>query len=127
MTVTPIDLLTTAIHFRHDGDVRAEERTFAPARDGWQLMTFHAETDAAVHADHWEIHCEADEVVACLTGGLRLYLRPEQPGHEEDEVKLEAGAAVIVPRGRWHRIELDAASDIMAITLPRGTSLEKRS
>jgi quercetin dioxygenase-like cupin family protein len=125
MTVTPIDLFAAAIHFRRDGDVRVEERMFDPERDGWQLMTFHVESDADVHADHWEIHSEADEVVACLTGGIRLYLRPE-PGETEEGMSLEAGTAAIVPRGRWHRIEVDAASDIMAITLPRGSRLEKR-
>lgn len=40
---------------------------------------------------------------------------------------LAAGTAVIVPRGRWHRIELDAPSDIMSVTLPRGSRLLKRT
>jgi hypothetical protein len=38
-----------------------------------------------------------------------------------------AGTAAIVPRGRWHRIELDIPSNIMAVTLPRGSRLEKRT
>ncbi|GGR09891.1 cupin domain-containing protein [Streptomyces netropsis] len=95
--------------------------------DGWQLMAFPVETDADVHADHWEVHPAADEVVSCLTGGIRLYLRPEQPGEEEQEIKLTAGTAAVVPRGRWHRIELDAPGDIMAVTWPRGSRLEKRT
>jgi mannose-6-phosphate isomerase-like protein (cupin superfamily) len=127
MSVSPIDLSTAALHLRRDGGVRVEERTFDPQRDGWQLMTFHVESDADVHADHWEMHPGADEVVTCLTGGIRLYLRPERPGDREDEVTLEAGSAVVVPRGRWHRIELDRASDIMAITLASGTRIEKRT
>ena len=63
MSVSPIDLSTAARHLRRDGDVRFEERTFDPQRDGWQLMTFHVESDADVHADHWEMHPGADEVV----------------------------------------------------------------
>ena len=46
---------------------------------------------------------------------------------EQEELKLAAGTAVIVPRGRWHRIDLDAPSDIMAVTLPCGSRLEKRT
>ncbi|WP_199552819.1 cupin domain-containing protein [Streptomyces sp. N35] len=126
MTVTPIDLFMNFLHLDQDGQVRAEKPVFDPGRDGWQLMTFHVETEADVHGDHWEIHTAADEVVACLTGGIRLMLRPEQQGDEEEELKLPAGSAVIVPRGRWHRIALDEPSDIMSVTLPRGSRLEKR-
>ncbi|MEV0370173.1 cupin [Streptomyces sp. NPDC050636] len=126
MTVTPIDLFASFIHLDQDGQVRAVQPVFDPKRDGWQVMAFHVETDADVHADHWEVHSGADEVVSCLTGGIRLILRPEQPGDEEEEIKLAAGTAAIVPRGRWHRIALDAPGDIMSITLPRGSRLEKR-
>ncbi|GAA2405578.1 hypothetical protein GCM10010404_74630 [Nonomuraea africana] len=90
-------------------------------RDGWQLMAFHAKTDADVHTDHWEVHPAAEEVVSCLIGKIRLYLRPERPGLEEEESRLTAGAAAIVPRERWHRIELHIP------TLPRGSRLEKRT
>jgi mannose-6-phosphate isomerase-like protein (cupin superfamily) len=127
MTVTPIDLYSSFLHIRPDGRVRAEQPVFDPERDGWQLMTFHVETDADVHGDHWEIHTEADEVVSCLTGGIRLLLRPEHPGDREEGVELTPGTAVIVPRGRWHRIALDAPSDIMSLTLPHGSRLEQRT
>ncbi|KUM68248.1 cupin domain-containing protein [Streptomyces sp. ISL-22] len=127
MTVTPIDLFASFIHLQQGGQVSAEQPVFDTERDGWQVMTFHVETDADVHGDHWEIHTAADEVVSCLTGGIRLYFRPEQPGEEEEEIKLAAGTAVIVPRGRWHRIALDTPSDIMSVTLPRGSRLEKRA
>ncbi len=127
MTVTPIDLFSSFIHLDHGGQVSAERQEFDPERDGWQVMTFHVETEADLHADHWELHPDADEVVSCLTGGIRLYLRPERPGDTEEEIKLTPGTAVIVPRGRWHRTELDAPGDIMAVTLPRGSRLEKRT
>ncbi|MEU5536443.1 cupin [Streptomyces sp. NPDC020362] len=127
MTVTPIDLYASFIHLGQGGQVRAEKPVFDPGRTGWQLMTFHVESDADVHADHWEVHSAADEVVSCLTGGIRLYLRPEGPGGEEEKIELAAGTAAIVPRGRWHRIALDAPSDIMSLTVPRGSRLEKRT
>lgn len=110
MTMTPIDLFSDAIRLH----------------DGWQLAAFHAQTDADVHADHWEVHDEGEEVVCCLDGRIRLYFRGERPGGEE-EIKMSAGRAVIVPRGQWHRIELDTPSDVMALTMRRGTRLEKRT
>ncbi|MER7667263.1 cupin domain-containing protein [Kitasatospora sp. NPDC096128] len=128
MTTIPIDLFASALHFHPDGDVRAVERQMTSSDSGaWQIATFHVETDADVHADHWEMHPQAEEAVCCLTGGVRLYFRSDRPGGVEDMVRLQAGTAVIVPRGRWHRLELDTASDLMSITLRHGTRLEKRT
>ena len=127
MTVTPIDLFASSIHLRQGGKIHAGKPVFDPERDGWQLMTFHAKTGADVHADRWEVHPEAEEIVSCLIGTIRLYLRPERPGQAEEKIRLTAGTAAIVPRGRWHRIELATPSNIMTVTLPRGSRLEKRS
>jgi quercetin dioxygenase-like cupin family protein len=118
--------LESLVHLHHDGRMRAEERVFDSERDGRLLPAFHAETGADVHADHWEVHPDAEELVSCLTGGIRLYLRPERPGDEE-EIKPAAGNAVIVPRGRWHRMELDSPSDLLSVTPPRGTRVAKRT
>ncbi|MEU1375941.1 cupin [Streptomyces triculaminicus] len=126
--LSPIDLFASALHIHRDGDVRAAERRMANSDSGaWQVATFHVETDADVHADHWEMHPQAEEAVCCLTGGVRLYFRPARPDDTEDMVQLQPGTAVIVPRGRWHRLELDAPSDLMSITLRHGTRLEKRT
>ncbi|MFG2813585.1 cupin [Streptomyces sp. NPDC048410] len=128
MMTTTVDLFASALRFHPDGEVRAVERQMTSSGSGtWQLATFHVETDADVHADHWEMHPEAEEAVCCLTGGMRLYFRPDAPGGTEDMVRLRAGAAVIIPRGRWHRLELDAPSDLMSITLRQGTRLERRA
>ncbi|MFJ8214521.1 cupin domain-containing protein [Streptomyces sp. NPDC096033] len=130
-TPIAVDLFASALHFHPDGDVRAAERRTVNSDSGsWQLAAFHAETDADVHADHWEMHPEADEAVCCLTGGARIHFRPAKPegaADPDDLVQLKPGTAVIVPRGRWHRVELDAPSDLMSITLPNGTRHEKRT
>ncbi|MBO0657293.1 cupin domain-containing protein [Streptomyces triculaminicus] len=126
--LSPVDLLAAALYIGPDGDVRAAERRMTSSASGvWQIATFHVETDADVHADHWEMHPEAEEAVCCLTGGVRLYFRPVRPDSAEDMVQLQAGTAVIVPRGRWHRLELDGPSNLMSITLRHGTRLEKRT
>ncbi|MBF6204464.1 cupin domain-containing protein [Streptomyces gardneri] len=70
------------------------------------------------------MHPGSDEAVFCLTGALRLYLRPERPGDDESMVRLTAGAAFVVPRNRWHRIELDEPSDIMSVGLRHDTRQE---
>jgi quercetin dioxygenase-like cupin family protein len=127
MSVTVIDLFASDIHLHQGGRAQAEQRMFDAEREGWQLRAFHVQTDADVHADHWEVHPDGEEVVSCLAGAIRLYFRPEQPAGEEEEIKLAAGTAVIVPRGQWHRIELDAPSDIMAVTLARASRLEEPS
>ncbi|MFE4393434.1 MULTISPECIES: cupin [Streptomycetaceae] len=137
MTTTPIeavDLFSSALHIHPDGDVRATGRRMTGGDAGaWQIATFHVESDAEVHADHWEMHPEAEEAVCCLAGGVRLFLRPVEPseagepGEAESMVRLTAGTAAIVPRGRWHRLELDAPSDLMSITLRTGTRLEPRT
>jgi mannose-6-phosphate isomerase-like protein (cupin superfamily) len=127
MTVTPIDLFASLLHLHHGGEIHAERRVCDPERDGWRLTAVHAKTDADVHADHWEVHPEAEEVVSCLIGKMRLYLRQEPPGLQEEEIRLPAGTAAIVPRGRWHRIALDVPSTVLTVTLPRGSRLEKRT
>ncbi|MFI6292951.1 cupin [Nonomuraea sp. NPDC050790] len=124
MTVTPIDLFASSLHLHHDGQVKIA--TPPPTQDGWRMTVQHAKTGADVHSDHWEIHPEAEELITCLIGKFRLYLRPEHPDQEEEEIRLIAGTAAVVPRGRWHRIELDIPSNILAVTLPRGSRLEKR-
>ncbi|MFE7315934.1 cupin domain-containing protein [Streptomyces sp. NPDC057555] len=127
-SLDPIDLFASALHIHPDGQVRAAERRMASGdRGAWQIATFHVETDADVHADHWEMHPEAEETVCCLAGGVRLYFRPAGPEDAEEMVRLPAGTAVIVPRGRWHRLELDAPSDLMSIARRHGTRLERRT
>lgn len=122
-----VDMFASAINFHPDGAVVPAERRMTTDSGGWQVAAFHVETDADVHSDHWEVHPAAEEAVCCLSGGLRLYFRPTEPGGEEEGVTLAPGTAVIVPRGRWHRLELDGPSDVMSITLRRGSRQEKRA
>ncbi len=93
--------------------------------DGWTLAAFRVATDADVHGDHWEMHPSGEELVAVLSGAIRLVLREGDTPAET--ISLRAGQAFVVPRGRWHRIELDEPSELMSLTLRRGTELEQRT
>ena len=107
----------------HDGHVEVAERRMADG-DELQLAAFRVATDEDVHADHWEMHPTADEVVCCLRGALRLHLRGLD-GNSEATVPLESGDALVVPRGRWHRLSLDEPSEVMTLTRRGGTQLER--
>lgn len=123
MQPTPVDLFARGIRILPDGRVFDEERRMTGDVEGWTLAAFRVATDAEVHGDHWEMHPGGEELVAVLSGGIRLYLRDS----ESEPVTLRAGQAYVVGRGRWHRIELDAPSELMSLTLRRGTELEKRT
>ncbi|WP_068924894.1 cupin [Planobispora rosea] len=125
MTVTPFDLFARSVHLHRGGEISRREETADAGRDGWRLTVLHAKTGDDVHADHWEVHPEAEKIVSCLIGKIRLPLRPERPGEAEEEIRLTAGTAAVVPRGRWHRIEPDIPSNIMTVTRPCGSRLEK--
>lgn len=127
MMITTHDLFGLAVRLYNDGTVRAEERQMQGDLDGWTIAAFHVHSQQDVHPDHWEMHPEADEAVCVLTGGIHLFLRPQAPGDEEEMTAVAAGRLVVVPRGRWHRLELDGPSDLMSITLRRGSQLQQRA
>ncbi len=123
-----IDVFTHGLHFERRGTVRADQHRMANDDDNdWRLAIFHVETDDDVHADHWEKHPLADEAVCCLHGAIRLYLRAAQPDTPDDLVQLLPGQAAIVPCDRWHRLEVDEPTDLLAVTTRRGTKHEKRT
>jgi mannose-6-phosphate isomerase-like protein (cupin superfamily) len=126
LTQIPIvDLYADHLVFETGGVVAADRRRTAGGGAEWRLAMFRAESDADVHADHWERHLHGEEVVGCVRGGFRLHLRGARPGLLDDVVRVRAGDAVIVPRGRWHRLELDEPSDLLVVTIRRGTELVK--
>jgi hypothetical protein len=126
-STTIVDLFTHDLHFESLETIRADERRFADGVAEWRLAIFHAETDDDVRADHWEKHPLADEAVCCLRGAIRLHLRADQPGRSDDVVRLLACQAAIVPRDRWHRLEIEEPADLLAVTTRHGTQLEKRT
>jgi mannose-6-phosphate isomerase-like protein (cupin superfamily) len=124
-TGSPVDLFTHRLQLDASGAIRADERWMAGGDDtDWRLAFFRVETADDVHADHWEMHTLADEALCCLRGAIRVHLRSARPDSPDDVVHLSAGRAAIVPRGRWHRLELDEPTELLAVTLRRGTRLQ---
>lgn len=120
--MTTVDLFARALRLHPDGAVTAEERRMGAEVAGWTVATFHVETNQDVHGDHWEVHPAAEEAVCVLAGAARIVLRGD-----EAPITLTAGSACLVPRGRWHRLEIDGPTDLMSITLRAGSRLEKRA
>jgi len=77
-------------------------------------------TDDAAHADRWERHPEGDEILCVLEG--RLLAAIDGEGATEEAV-IERGQALIVPRGRWHRLRVLEAGRLLFLTPTAGTEL----
>lgn len=136
MALAPVDLFVDALRLHPDGHVSVEQRRMSADVDGWTVAAFHVESEQDVHGDHWEVHPAAEEAVCVLAGRAQLVLRPDDAGGDgtgsdstggEEAITLTSGTACIVPRGRWHRLELDGSTDLMSITLRSGSRLEKRA
>lgn len=116
-----IDLFQRGVRFGTAGDVTEAPRRM-DAGDSWQMASFRAATNEEVHADHWEKHPPAEELVCCLHGRLRVHLM-NAPGEPDEVADLGPGQALIVPRDRWHRLELLEPSEIVSIGRRGGTQL----
>lgn len=57
-------------------------------------------------SDHQgERHLDGDELLYVISGNMRLQLYADDGSSEE--FALSAGDALLVPRGRWHRLKVD--------------------
>jgi hypothetical protein len=125
-TCTIVDLSTHRLQFETGGNVQPTERRPTVGDENWSLGLYHAETNGDVHSDYWERHPRGAEVVCCVRGAIRLFVRPSGPDETSgDMVRLLPGQAAIVARGRWHRLEVNEPADLVAVTVPDGTQLEK--
>ncbi len=85
---------------------------------GWLITEFEFSEDWA----NWEMHPQGDEFVYLLSGALDLHL--ERDG-QVTVTRLEAGAAMLVPRGLWHTAKVRAPSRMLHVT--RGAGTEHRA
>jgi len=66
---------------------------------------------------HWEIHPAGEEILLLLSGRMTVVLE----GDPDETFALRPGEAFVVPRGRWHRIEVIEPGDMVFMTEGDGT------
>jgi len=69
---------------------------------------------------HWEMHPAGDEILIMVSGKTAIVL---EEGKKQRRVELNAGKALIVPRGVWHAFEVSEPGDLLAITPGQGTEV----
>lgn len=128
MAVELVDLFApSGLRLDNAGNVEVENPPrMSGDADGWLVAFFHATSAQDVHADYWEIHPAGQEIVAVLSGRARLILQADRSSPEQS-LTLDAGTAYVVPRNRWHRLEIDGPTDLQSITRRQGSRLEPRT
>ncbi|MFZ6655858.1 cupin domain-containing protein [Undibacterium sp. TJN19] len=80
----------------------------------WLISEFSCESDWP----SWEMHPHADEFVYLLSGTADFLL---EEGDEVKRISMQPGAAVLVPKGRWHTAKVHAPSRMLFMTMGLGT------
>ena len=81
---------------------------------GWLVAEFTFDADWP----NWEVHPEADEFVYLIAGEAVLLLeRPEGV----ERIAMQAGRAVVVPRGVWHTAQVKVPSRMLHVTMGAGS------
>jgi len=80
------------------------------------LGKFGATIAGAVHMTGdtaWEMHPHGEECLHLLSGAIDVIAEGMRDG---SVTELRAGSACVVPRGRWHRLVVREAGDLLFIT-----------
>ena len=67
---------------------------------------------------HWERHPAGEELIVMLSGACTLIL---ETAAGETRTHLEAGKAVLVPTGVWHRAEILEPGEALFVTEGEGS------
>ncbi len=119
---SPLDMFTNLVQLRDGGEVGIEQRGRRGEIGSWTVSAFHADSDASVHANHWERHPVGDEVLYVLSGAVRVHLRADQ---DAPPTTLGPGTCYVVPSGQWHRLTVEEPTDLLTIT-PRANTEHER-
>jgi len=125
MSGVPFDPRTSAVYLE-DGGFGAElplsESFWADLMEGridvdsgWLVLLLPMAHDM----DHWERHPEGEELLLRQSG--RFVVIMETPDGDRRLRLDETTPAVVVPRGTWHRFEVEEAGEILFATYGRGT------
>jgi mannose-6-phosphate isomerase-like protein (cupin superfamily) len=119
-----IDPVASLIHLGRSGQAHALRCTAGiwrelKLKDGDRIVgVIRGRVPADFHADHWEIHPAGDELLMLLSGEVDLILE-QRP--RDRRIRLRAGKAFIVPRGRWHRFVIRRPCKLLFCTPACGT------
>ncbi len=123
MTGTAFDPTGAYVHLDQEGGARAitvtptfwQELGAGEHMTGGRLVAaFHTAEDMS----HWEVHPNGDELLLAQSGVIDVIL--DEPGGPRT-ITLAAGAAFIVPKGIWHRLEVREPGLLVFITAGEGT------
>lgn len=108
----PIDLADAILGLRRDGEAQLIEHSNGPPPriDG---LTIGAPRMTREPPHAGEMHPDGDELLLLLSGGVTVVVEDEEPPRR---VRLTPGQALVIPRGTWHRVLLNEASQILHIT-----------
>lgn len=67
---------------------------------------------------HWERHPAGEELLVMLSGAMDVILEEESG---ERTVRLEAGQAMLIPTGVWHRAVMLEPGETLFVTEGEGT------
>ena len=82
---------------------------------GGRVMTaHHVSSDMA----HWEMHPAGEELLVSVGATVKAVFQCDD---DEETVALSPGMACIVPRGTWHRIQVEVPGVLVFITHGQGT------
>lgn len=85
--------------------------------DGRLIMSFELAEDMS----HWEMHPAGDEILLALSGSMAVVLQGVLQGDPDESFALRTGEAFVVPRGRWHRLNVIEPGEVVFITPGDGT------
>ena len=108
----PVDLSKLVIGLHRGGDARViESAPGPPVRiDGY---TVGAPVLTRPPPHNGEMHPDGDELLFLVSGHLTVLV--EEQG-SESAIELQAGQALVVPRGVWHRVVPNETSQLVHIT-----------
>ena len=110
-TVIPVDASRCSFHIKRDLSIAAQERTSGPPEriDGMTLGIVTMENDAP-HGG--EVHPDGDEILYVISGKLRV----TGDSSMAEPLVLEPGAACIIKKSEWHKVEVLEKTQLMHIT-----------
>ena len=114
---TPFDLAQAVVGLQRDGTARRmPDAPGPPARIDGYTIGAPVMTRAAPHDG--EMHPDGDELLFLVSGSISVFL--EKEGRQR-VLEVEAGEALVIPRGVWHRVVPNEPSQMVHVTPgPRG-------